>query len=83
MYSYEFKSKALRQLKKLDKPIQKKIFRRLDFLTKQEVLLNTKHLIDPKIGNYRFRIGDYRVIFDIDGKMITILLVGHKREVYK
>lgn len=83
VYSYEFKSKALKQLKNLDRPIQRKIIKRLEFLCKQEILFNIKHLTDPKIGNYRFRIGDYRVIFDIDGKMITILLIGHRREIYK
>ena len=38
---------------------------------------------DPKIGTYRFRMGNYRVIFDIEGKDIVILRVGHRREIYK
>jgi mRNA interferase RelE/StbE len=40
-------------------------------------------LIDPKLGTYRFRIGDYRVIFDIEGKDIVVLRVGHRRDIYK
>ena len=83
MYSYEFTSKSLKQLKKLDKETRRKILVRLDFFCKQELFLSAKHLSDYKIGNYRFRIGDYRVAFDIDGKMITILSVGHRREIYK
>ena len=31
-------------------------------------------LTDPKLGSYRFRIGDYRVIFDIEGEDISLVL---------
>ncbi|MBI4826088.1 MAG: type II toxin-antitoxin system RelE/ParE family toxin [Nitrospirae bacterium] len=44
---------------------------------------HSEKLTDPKIGTYRFRIGDYRVIFDIQGKDIVILRVGHRKEIYK
>lgn len=40
-------------------------------------------MTDPKIGTYRFRTGDYRVIFDIEGKDIVILRAGHRKEIYK
>ncbi len=40
-------------------------------------------LIDAKLGTYRFRIGDYRVIFDMEGEDIVVLRVGHRREVYQ
>jgi len=29
------------------------------------------------------RLGDYRVIFDIEGEDIVILRVGHRRDVYR
>jgi mRNA interferase RelE/StbE len=83
VYSYEFKIKALKQLKKLDKPVQRKIIEKLDLVSKEEVLFNNKRLTKFKIGSYRLRIGDYRLIYDIDGKMITILLLGHRKEIYK
>lgn len=35
------------------------------------------------LGTYRYRIGDYRVIFDMDGKKVVILRIGHRREVYR
>jgi mRNA interferase RelE/StbE len=38
---------------------------------------------DPILGEYRFRIGDYRVIFDIEENEIVVLKVGHRREIYK
>jgi mRNA interferase RelE/StbE len=35
------------------------------------------------LGPYRFRIGDYRVIFDLVDDEIVVLRVGHRREIYK
>jgi len=35
------------------------------------------------LGSWRFRVGDYRVVFDIEGKKIIVLRVGHRREVYR
>ena len=83
MYSYEFKSKALKQLKKLDKSVQRKIIDHLDQISTQEVLFSNKRLTQFKIGSFRLRVGDYRLVYDIDGKMITILLLGHRKEIYK
>jgi len=40
-------------------------------------------LTDPRLGTYRFRIGDYRAIFDIEGEEIVILRVGHRRDIYR
>ena len=40
-------------------------------------------LTDPALETYRFRIGDYRVIFDIEDKEIVILRVGHRKNIYK
>jgi len=36
-----------------------------------------KKRAEPKLGSYRFRVGDYRVIFDIEGDDIVTLRVGH------
>lgn len=35
------------------------------------------------MGAYRFRIGDYRIIFNIEGENIVILRVGHRKSIYK
>ncbi len=84
MYSYEFKPQALRDLKKLPKDIQQRIIGKLDFYVSQEnPLFFADHLIHFEIGSYRFRIGDYRVIFDVEDERIIILTLGHRREIYK
>ena len=40
-------------------------------------------LTNSRLGNYRFRIGDYRVIFDLEESDISVLRVGHRKEIYR
>ncbi len=42
-----------------------------------------KKLTNPKLGTYRYKVGDYRVVFDIDNKTVIILRVGHRKTIYK
>lgn len=84
MYSYEFKVQAVKDLKRLPKEIQKRIIKKLDFFISTSNPLNfAEKLINFEIGEYRFRIGDYRAIFDVEEERIIILTVGHRREIYK
>lgn len=81
--NYSFKPAALRQLEKLPKIVQKRIIKKLDFYCASSSPLKfAEHLVDKRLGSYRFRIGEYRVVFDIEKNQIIILLVGHRREIY-
>lgn len=42
-----------------------------------------RQLVDSRIGEYRLRIGDYRVLFDLKGKDIVMLRVQHRKDVYR
>ena len=42
-----------------------------------------KKLTNPKLGTYRYKVGDYRVVFDIDNKTVIIIIVGHRKNIYK
>ena len=82
--SYYFTPSALRQLKKLPLEIQHRIIKKLDFYCAQsEPLQFAENLVKFEIGSYRFRVGDYRVIFDIEDDNLLILLVGHRRNIYQ
>lgn len=84
MYEYYFTPQALRQIKKLPRQIQKRIIRKLDFFCREDPLKFADFLTDPRLGGYRFRIGDYRVIFDKESEnSILILSLGHRREIYR
>jgi len=83
MYQYFFEQKAVGDIKKLPKDIQKRIIKKLDFFCSKDPLIFACHLKNYELGTYRFRIGDYRVIFDLEEDRIIILAVGHRREIYK
>lgn len=81
-YRISFSKSALKDVKKLDSVTKKRLGKKIkEYL--QNPLRYSKKLIDPKIGSYRWRIGNYRVIFDIKGKDIKVLRIEHRREVYK
>ena len=77
-----FTQNAVRDIKKLDRVAQKQLVRKLkQFQT--HPLFYAKKLTSPVIGQYRWRIGNYRIIFDIKGRDLIILRVGHRKEIYK
>lgn len=87
-YRVEFDPDALKDLKKLDKPIQQRL---LGFLkTRVAVLENPRDigeaLAGARLGNYwKYRVGDWRIICDIQDNRIVVrvLRIGNRRDVYK
>jgi len=82
MFRVVLTRRALKDLKNIDEENQHRIAAKLKEY-KKEPLKYARKLINPKIGTYRFRLGDYRVIFDIDNDIIVILRIGHRRSIYK
>lgn len=82
MYDILFSDKARKQLEKLERNLQKRIISALERARIRPEAYFTKLVSDP---GYRFRVGDYRIIADIDqGKLIIlVLLIGHRSNVYK
>lgn len=84
MYSYAFKSNAVKELKRLPLEIQKRIIKKLEYFTAtNNPLVFAEVLVNFNIGQYRFRVGDYRIIFDLQDELIIILSIGHRREIYR
>ena len=81
-YELVYAERAEKDIQGLDETIKKRIGKTL-LRFQNDPLKFSQRLTDPRLGTYRFRIGDYRVIFDLDGKNIVILRVGHRREIYK
>ena len=81
---YSFTDRALKQLEKLPRDVQARIIKKLDFYCLQKSPLDfAEPLTDRELGSYRFRIGDWRVVFDIEEGQIIVLLVGNRRDIYR
>jgi mRNA interferase RelE/StbE len=82
MYNIIWSSKAKKQLGKLEKNIQSRIFASVDRIRIRPEAYVTKLVGDD---SYRLRVGDYRVIMDLDqGKLLILVIrIGHRKEIYK
>lgn len=86
-YKVELSERFKKEFRQLDKYTQKMI--------KSWINKNLKDLEDPRIrgkgltanksGQWRYRIGDYRLICLIKDKELVILAltVGHRKDIYK
>ena len=81
-FEIRWDKRALEFLRKLDRSTSKRIVKKVD-----EMKLDPKRYLEPlrEIGGYKLRVGDYRVIIDVDWdtKTIFVLLVGHRKKIYK
>ena len=80
-YEIVFSDKALKQLKKMEGIVQERIIAVLERIRIRPEAYVTKLVGDP---GYRLRVGDYRIIMDIDNKELQILVlkVGHRKNIY-
>jgi len=80
-FELAFTREFLRKLKQLDRQDQIRILRELRLL--EDKPLTGEQLTGRLGGLFSFRVGDYRVIYQILGKKIVIRTVGHRRAVYR
>ena len=74
--------KALKDLSKLDKKVAKEILNKIKLLKHFPECANTKKLKNF-YPPYRLRVGNYRVLFDIEEDILTIYRIKHRKESYK
>ena len=81
-YEIIFTDKASKQLKKLEKNDQERIIKSLERIRIRPEVHITKLVDDP---GYKLRVGDYRIILDIEKEklIILVLIVGHRKNIYK
>ena len=81
-YRLIFTRRAARDLEALEPEVRRRIGEALERY-RQEPLRRARRMAGPALGGYRFRIGDYRVIFDLEGDEIVVLRVGHRSQIYR
>lgn len=83
-YRIEFAPRADRQFKALDRSLQARLARRINSLAENPRPQGIKKLAGEE-DLYRLRVGDYRIIYQIQEKRLVVLVVGvgHRAEVYR
>lgn len=85
-WTIEVSEKAVRSLRKMDKQTARRIRDELSEIAKlEDPRSRGKVLTGNLAGVWRYRVGDYRILCDIeDGRLVILVIdVAHRREVYK
>jgi mRNA interferase RelE/StbE len=86
-WTIDYTASALGQLRKLDRPTARRI---VDYMDERIAGMSNprsagKALTGPLGGLWRYRVGDFRVICEIQDGALRVLVVplGNRREVYR
>jgi len=86
-WTIEYDSRALKDLKKLDRTIQREI---LDYMDQRVAMAKDprdfgKPLRASKFGLWRYRVRDYRIICELQENQLVVLVVavGHRSTIYE
>lgn len=86
-YSVEYSKRVIKELKKLDKftKLMIKSWIEKHLVGCENPRLYGKGLTANRSGQWRYRIGDYRLLCEIKDEELIILAltVGHRRDIYK
>lgn len=85
IYKIHFTKRSEKELKKLDPQLKKKLLTKIKHLSKERTSYNLKPLKGKNVAQFRLRVGDYRVLYDVydSEKTVLILAVGHRRDIYR
>ena len=85
-WNVEYDPEALRDLKKLDRAIQREI---LDYMDNRVAKANSprdfgKALLHSRFGLWRYRVRDYRIVCELRDSRLVVLVVGvgHRSRIY-
>lgn len=83
-YIIHFTKSAKSDVDGLDTVIQKRLGKKLlQIVDLDDVRPLAKKLSGNLAETYRIRLGDYRILFDLEGNDIIILRVQHRKDVYR
>ncbi|OGY64258.1 MAG: hypothetical protein A3I89_03380 [Candidatus Harrisonbacteria bacterium RIFCSPLOWO2_02_FULL_41_11] len=85
MYKIVLSPRAQKELLKLERPIRQSVDRALLKLQENSFVTNFKFLKDKRLADFRIRVGNYRILYDIykNDNVIYILRIGHRKDIYR
>lgn len=85
-FDVEYAPAAARDVKKLDPAVRIQLLRSSRVLA-QSPYPSGSSRIKPLVGmtppHFRLRVGDYRIVYRIEGKKVIVVRVAHRREAYR
>ncbi|MBR9701363.1 type II toxin-antitoxin system RelE/ParE family toxin [Candidatus Pacearchaeota archaeon] len=81
MFNITWDKKAREQIKKLDILLAKRIVKKIRLLSVNPFSRNVRRL--KNTTDYKLRVGNYRILFEVEENKIKILRLGHRKNIYK
>jgi mRNA interferase RelE/StbE len=83
-YQIIFSKEAKNDIQKLDITVKKRLKKKLEHIaSSNDIKSLAKRLLHIDDADYRIRIGDYRMTFDLEGKIIAVIRIRHRKDVYR
>ena len=83
-YKVLFTKEAYKDIEKIDITVKRQLYKKiLYFKELDDIKVVAKKLHNHEVGEYRLRVGNFRIIFDLDKHTMVILRVQHRKDVYK
>jgi mRNA interferase RelE/StbE len=80
-YNIEFKPRAIRDLKDIDRTVARRLAEKIQLL--EHDLAGDVKRLTASTPEFRLRVGDYRVLFEIEGTRVIIYRIRHRKDAYK
>ena len=80
-YSLVIARRFRQDLRRLDAQMHRRVLEALERLLEDP--FQGQRLTNVAIGQWRIRVGDYRIRYDIEGEQILLYRVRHRREIYR
>jgi mRNA interferase RelE/StbE len=81
MFRIELKERAIKDLKSMPKQDAQRILQKIKVL--ENGLSGDIKRLTNFTPEYRMRVGDYRVLFEVDESVITVYRIKHRKEAYR
>ena len=73
-----------KDLRKLPPAVQSRIIAKLEFYATQKDPLEFAELLaNHPLGDLRFRVGDYRILCDLEQDTLLVTAIGNRRDIYR
>ena len=84
MFIVEYSSQALKFFKKIDKVLAERILKQIEELRTNPFPQGTKMVEGYREKTYSVRVGDYRILYEVDQSksFIGIVKIDHRERVY-
>ena len=83
-YKVVFTKEACKDIERVDVTVKKQLYKKLSYFKElDDIKVVAKKLHSIPIGEYRLRVGNFRIIFDLNKHTMIILRILHRKDVYR